>query len=134
MHITWHDEYNVNVSEIDAQPQNLARLVNELNAAVELDMEFKVLRKKLSELIANTRIHFDTEEELMRLNGYPHYSEHKVEHDALISYLEDTESRMLMGKKFNFHLNFNISCDCFISHMNESDKKLGMFLNSRDIC
>ena len=134
MHITWHDEYNVNVSEIDAQHQNLARLVNELNEAVELGLKFKVLRKKLSELITNTRIHFDTEEELMQLNDYPHYAEHKAEHDALTSYLEDTESRIQMGKKFNFQVNFNVSCNCFISHMNESDKKLGVFLNSKDIC
>ncbi|MBL3591561.1 MAG: bacteriohemerythrin [gamma proteobacterium endosymbiont of Lamellibrachia anaximandri] len=132
-HIVWRNEYSINISRIDDQHQNLARLVNELNESVELGAEMKVLRKQLSELIVTTRIHFDTEEDLMRSHGYPDYSNHKVEHDALISYLEDTESRLSVGVVDTFLTNFNVSCDCFIIHMNERDKKLGAFLNRRDI-
>ncbi len=132
-HIVWRDEYSVNVSRIDAQHQNLASLVNGLNEAFEQGAALGVLKKKLLELVTSTQIHFDTEEELMRSNDYPRYSEHKMEHNALISYLEDTENRLLMGKKFNFHTYFNVSCDCFINHMNGNDKELGVFLNDRDI-
>ncbi len=131
--IVWRDEYNINISKMDTQHQNLAGLMNDLNEAVAQKMEMTALMKKLSDIVSYTRKHFDTEEELMRSNDYPDYSEHKQEHDALISYLEDAENRLRMGKKFNFYTNFNVSCDCFITHMDDSDKKLGMFLNSRDI-
>lgn len=131
--ITWQDDFLINVSRIDSQHKHLSQMVDELNQAVEDDLDEETLKRLLSQIIEETKYHFGTEEELMLNHLYPHYENHKMAHEALISYLEETEHRMLMGKQFNFQTNFKISCDCFITHMQESDRHLGEFLNAKQI-
>ncbi len=63
---TWRDEHNINVEEIDIQHQKILELVNHLHSSVEACIDKKELLSQLIELVEFTRMHFATEEKLMK--------------------------------------------------------------------
>ncbi|MEW8301763.1 MAG: hemerythrin domain-containing protein, partial [Candidatus Thiodiazotropha sp.] len=63
--VTWSDEFNINVKEIDEQHQKMLEIVNNLHTAVEENRENEILNDLLIALYHHTQHHFATEEELM---------------------------------------------------------------------
>jgi hemerythrin len=133
--ITWGKEYNIGVEKIDKQHQKLLQYVNALHSAVELRMEKKELRDLLNELVDFIRLHFSTEEKLMKKHDFPkkllkeHYKEHKI----LLDHIEQIAAGVTKDKYPTFYSDYDISSDWAISHIVEHDKKLGDFLNSKGI-
>ena len=83
--VTWSDDLNVGIQEIDEQHKVLISLLNELNEAIQQGCGKEVRIEVLNKLIEYTRTHFTVEESLMRILGYSKYEEHKQEHENLIS-------------------------------------------------
>ena len=49
--VTWHDDFSVNVTEIDKQHQHMLELVNALHASVEACADKRDLKKMLEALV-----------------------------------------------------------------------------------
>jgi hemerythrin len=100
--IKWEDRYSVGINLIDDQHKELIHLTNELyqgclagNGEAE-GFFFKTIRGVLD----YTKFHFSTEEKLMENVRYPHYAEHKKQHeDFVVQVLNDVKS-FQEGKKF----------------------------------
>ena len=88
--VTWSDEYNVNVGTIDAQHQEMLKLANNLHASAESGEDKDNLHDMLSKLVDYTRMHFATEEELMKKHDYPDYRRHHKEHRILLQHSAGT--------------------------------------------
>ena len=82
--IKWSDEYSVGVKQIDDQHKNLVDLINRLFDAMSLGKGKEVLGGVFDELKKYTIIHFQTEERLMVVYGYPDYEAHKKSHEDLV--------------------------------------------------
>ena len=130
--ITWKDEYNVNVAEIDAEHREMARLVNELNNAVE-KRKTNDFKKAVSDLVAHTRKHFATEETLMLAHQYPDYRSHKSEHEHLLRALIELQHNLEGGRQPVFGPETDVSTDWVMLHIKGSDHALGEFLNSKNV-
>ena len=130
---TWRDEYSVNVEEIDLQHQKLLELVNGLHTAVESRIDKEELRGQLIKLVEFTREHFATEERLMEAHGYPDSNQHHEEHRLLLQHMDDLVAGVSSGKYPTFYSDYDVSNDWALIHINESDKKLGAYLNSKEI-
>ena len=87
--VTWRDEYNINVEQLDRQHQEMLEIVNKLHAAVEAREHKSVLRDMLVELAEFTRVHFSTEEELMKEYSFPDFQDHQIQHRLLLQHLND---------------------------------------------
>ncbi len=131
--VTWSDEYRVNVKEIDVQHQKMLELVNNLHSAVEACEKKRKLMKLLVELVAFTRMHFKTEERLMKKYGYPKLSKHHKEHKVLIRHMRDLVAAVSSGKYPTFYSDYDVSTDWMMIHIAEHDKSMGTFLNSKGI-
>jgi hemerythrin-like metal-binding protein len=131
--VTWKDDYNVNVTEIDHQHQQMLNLVNDLHASVESHADKADLKSKLIELSEFTRSHFSDEERLMEEHGFPGLDEHQNQHRILLQHLEELVQAVSRGNRVTFYSDYDISSDWALSHIKECDKKLGDYLNSRDI-
>lgn len=129
----WREEYNVNVEQIDLQHQQLLRLVNRLHASVEARIDKIELMKMLVELVEFTRTHFETEETLMRDNGFPGLAGHNKEHRMLLQHMESLVRAVSNGQTPTFYSDYDISSDWALEHIFVSDKPLGVFLNSKGI-
>lgn len=131
--VTWSDEYNVNVVEIDNQHQKILELVNNVHAAVEARINKDDLTELLIELVEFTRVHFSTEEQLMKKHDYPDLSKHHKEHKLLLRYLIDLVDAVSSGKNLSFYSDYDVSTDWALIHIAECDKGLGAFLNSKGV-
>lgn len=131
--VTWSDAYNVNVGAIDAQHQEMLKLANNLHASAESGEDKDNLQEMLSELVDYTRMHFATEEELMKKHDYPDYPKHHKEHKILLQHMESILGAVSIGKFPNFYANYDVSTDWMFNHISESDKLLGEFLNARNV-
>ncbi len=131
--LTWSEDYSINVKVIDEQHKVLLQYVSDLHAAVEAQIDKDDLRKKLSELAKYTRLHFNTEEKLMKEHGFEFKKKHHKEHKMLLRHLEDLVHAVSKGKYPTFYSDYDVSNDWFLGHIMKFDRKLGVFLNSKDV-
>ena len=131
--VTWRDEYNINVEQLDSQHQKMLEIVNHLHAAVEARENKSVLRDMLVELAEFTRVHFSTEEELMSEYSFPAFDDHQIQHRLLLQHLDDLAAAVSIGKHPTFYSDYDVSTDWALVHISEYDKSLGLFLNSKGI-
>ena len=73
-----------NMSEIDQQHQELVSMLNRLNNAVKNNESREDIYRIIDDVIAFTRLHFATEEQLMIQSGYTDIEWHKDKHKQLI--------------------------------------------------
>jgi hemerythrin-like metal-binding protein len=73
------------ITIIDQQHQELVTMLNRLNDAVNYAESREEIFKIIDDVIAFTRLHFATEEQLMVQSGYPDIEWHKDKHKELIN-------------------------------------------------
>lgn len=74
----------VDMQEIERQHQRLIAMLHDLNAAVKRWEPRETLYRKIDEVIADTRAHFEAEEQLMRMCGFPGLEKHQEMHRQLV--------------------------------------------------
>jgi hemerythrin len=131
--IPWMKSYEIKVSEIDEQHQELFRMFNELMTAV-WDGNGKDAVKEMLGFTANYAVnHFVTEENYMLKHGYPGYEAHKKLHDDF------TEDVLKFLKEYE---NGGATAEVVVSvvlnlgnwtreHIRDTDQKLGEYLSVR---
>ena len=81
--ITWSKSFETGHPIVDGQHKNLFALVQNLHTAIQEEHTKHILIETMEKLATYVNIHFRTEEDLMISNSYPHFEEHKQEHDKL---------------------------------------------------
>ena len=79
----WTDDLLTGHPLIDEQHQRWYSLVNALHDAIVAGQGPEVLGRALEAVQSYTSVHFDAEEAIMRVRGYPGYGPHKLLHGAL---------------------------------------------------
>jgi hemerythrin len=84
------------VEEMDGEHDLLLGVVHALERAVDAAPRAQVeeLLQQLSEL---SRVHFATEEILMRLHAYPEFAAHQLEHAHLVEQIEQVRAEFAKG-------------------------------------
>jgi len=131
--INWSDSFSVNVKAMDDQHRKLVQLINELNDAMKLGKSKDIMENILKGLVDYTLTHFSSEEDLMKTNNYPGFSNQKKEHEALVKQVADYQNKYHSGQMVLGVEVMNFLKDWLINHISGSDKKYGPFLNQRGI-
>lgn len=100
---------------------------------MEARVDKKELEVLLIKLVKFTRMHFSTEEQLMKKYDYPERKKHQKEHKILLRHLDNLVTVVSNGKYPTFYSDYDVSSDWAMIHILEYDKHLGAFLNSRNI-
>lgn len=125
--VAWTDALSVGVDAIDAQHRVLVGLVNEMHEAIQRHAGDQVVGGVLNRLGEYTRIHFATEESLMRMQGYPDLEAHKQEHVELLERLNDLRERFDSGNaELSVEL-MDLLRFWLTRHMMESDQRYARF-------
>jgi len=84
------------IREIDTEHDLLLGVVRAIEKAVDTAPRSQVetLLQQLSEF---TRVHFATEEIMMRLYAYPEFARHQLEHARLVEQIEQVRSEFAEG-------------------------------------
>ncbi len=132
--LTWDDSYSVGVERIDNEHKMLIGMVNKAYDAADAKDDEAVLSDLINDMIEYATEHFSTESDLMKQYKYPDMEEHLLEHSnftakAVISGTAEPsdEWRVNPVKIFQF------LADWFKVHVQETDKKLGAFLNEQGV-
>ena len=96
--IEWKPSYTVQVDELDRQHQRLVQLINSLHDAMKIGAPKQALERIVSDLVTYTRFHFQNEERLLRLHGYPDLAAHMQEHSQLTTTVSRFEEDLRAGK------------------------------------
>ncbi len=120
--ITWDDTLSVGIEEIDEQHKVLIGLLNELHAGVIAGNSATLCREVLDRLGEYTRIHFTTEESLLRILHYPQYERHKQEHERLLGELERLQGELDAGELISLEL-LDFLRGWLAGHIREVDSK-----------
>ncbi len=92
--IEWKDEFSVGVASVDLEHRGLIGLINELHDMTGDDASTYEILTMLGEIFAQISAHFALEERWMRETRYPHYGEHKDDHESLLDELRDIMDRV----------------------------------------
>ena len=82
----------------------------------------------LDPLIEYTKVHFSSEELLMRLYQYPRYQEHVDDHERIVERLEDLRRARLAGSEASARSAGDQPSDWISAHIRGADRALGHFL------
>ncbi len=129
---TWKDELVVGLQEIDDEHKELFSLFQSLSSDISEDKDIKIVESAVAYLDEYTQGHFEKEERYMKDFKYPDRQEleHKKEHKKFIkdfsrlkTHLRKKGDTSLWSMKLEEFVR-----DWFVSHIQETDKKLAEFL------
>lgn len=96
--IKWSNAMSVGVTRLDRDHQILIGLINRIDEAGDDDAaRTRVFPEVLAILIAYTVFHFDREEKVLRVCGYPELRAHHEEHRALTREVQALQRRFRHG-------------------------------------
>ncbi len=84
--VTWSQTFSVGVRSIDNQHKELLDLVNDMYNHVVGDekAERAYFKKVIDKVVEYVKVHFATEEKILKAIKFRGYAEHKRAHDAFI--------------------------------------------------
>ncbi len=133
MAIDWTEDLSVGVSEIDEQHKELFRKVNSLLEACKLGKGKAEVGGVLGFLDDYVKLHFSSEEKLMREHDYPDFLSHRSQHISFIADV-DTLKREFEEGGAGLHLVVRTNqavADWLIRHIKKIDRAMGIYVKAR---
>ena len=131
--LVWSDEYSINIKAMDEQHKKLVAIINKHNIAVNSKKQKEILKNTLKGLLEYIEIHFEKEQELMMLHGFPEYKAHKEEHDYINQEVYDLYMKYKKGDESTAFMLGSLMKDWLFNHICKEDKKYGKYLNSKGV-
>lgn len=134
--IAWKHEYSVGVKKLDKQHMKIINILNDIHnyrkeKAGPLDLE-----NILNDLLLYTRTHFADEEGLLRLVGYPKFTEHQEVHYGMA---QKTQAICEAGLDDRDDLSLELLTflrNWWVDHLENEDRRyvpyLALFMADRD--
>ena len=110
------------------QHGQIALLIRRLGSAHHAHEPWPALARRLDELRAIIRVHFATEEHLMRLSEYPKLEQHMAEHESFRQRLELLRGQCEDGKSELMEVLTDLLETWFRHHEATSDQEAAAFI------
>lgn len=135
--IVWNDELVTGVTEIDEQHRILVNSINEANTRLNnTQVNAEILEKITQDLLSYALYHFETEEELMQKYHYDETQEedstlHQKQHRDFSATVVSVREGIKAGKLISREDLLTFLNGWLISHILNTDKKLGAFIQAK---
>jgi hemerythrin len=94
----WSEDLGTGVESMDAEHRLQVSLVNALEELLRKGGDQALATRTLAQLVDFSRVHFLSEELMMRLYAYPQHDAHKLEHGRLTDQVSDLQRRFEQGE------------------------------------
>jgi len=131
--LTWNHTSTVGVRAMDDQHGILMDTMNELRLANVRGASPDQVSELVDQLIAFTRMHFASEEQLMGQWGYPGLAEHQAEHRRLLALLLESAHWVQHGEIVPMRTLLGRLRDGYLDHIEGFDRQYGPWLNERGV-
>ncbi len=128
--IEWNDSLSVNIEEIDRQHKTLVDMVNRVHDMMSGGTaDHAGILEILSDMAAYAVEHFSTEERYMDQYDYPAAPLHKTRHSEFVAKVAQVNKDLEAGTGQTYMEVLNFLTDWLVTHINDTDKEMGVFLN-----
>jgi hemerythrin len=131
--LVWSSDFAVGVTQMDEQHIALFALFNDVCAGIEENRPPEELEPILAEFFNRTRLHFASEEALLRAAEYPSLDGHLEHHRDLDILLKEYMRRFQQGELGDFGNLLSFLRQWLVRHIKNEDTEYGAWLNSRGI-
>jgi len=123
--VTWSQTFSVGVKVIDDQHKELLELVNDMyNHIVGDEKAEKAFFKKIVKKTVNyIKVHFSTEEKILKAVKFQGYAEHKRAHDSFIFKVIENVRDYEDGKRVTLTSITHFLKDWILTHIAIEDKQ-----------
>jgi hemerythrin len=118
---------------MDDQHAILMDTINELRLVLVHGRGRDLVAELLNRLIEFTRMHFWTEEQLMEQNDFPGLSEHRIEHEHLLTQIRESIYHAQHSDHVHMRSLLLSLRDVYLQHIEGLDQLYGPWLNDRGI-
>lgn len=132
MLLSWHDDYGVNVQQIDKQHRRLFSIASKLLADVVAGHGQDTVTETLDMLLGYTMYHFTEEEGLLARYGYEEAEGHAARHRKLLAQVGDFAERLHNETVPEAEL-LEFLHKWIVGHILIEDRKFGPFLNGKGV-
>ncbi|NOU20062.1 MAG: hemerythrin family protein [Bacteroidales bacterium] len=125
--IVWTDTLSVKIKSIDDQHKKLIDMINDFYDNINKNSNNELIIKLVDGMKKYTVMHFSMEERYMVQYKYPHYEQHKKEHEQFIAKVNALEEKLKQGKMI---VSFEITSflkDWLKNHIQTVDKQYSDF-------
>jgi len=134
MLINWDSSMSVGVAILDEDHKRIMNMINKLYNAMLEGKGKKILEEIFHDLTVYVNIHFEAEEGMFELTGYPGAAEQHRQHKEM------TQKAMEYKQKFQHEPNavmplemLNFLKDWWLDHVMNSDRKYAAHLNAHGL-
>lgn len=113
---------------LDGEHRLQLDLLGSLRTAIAEGRSREDVDEIFDRLIDYTRVHFASEQTLMRLYQYPHAAQHTEDHDGAVQHLQEMRSAQLDGDEGLAIEVADRLTEALTRHILTSDRALGFFL------
>jgi two-component system, cell cycle sensor histidine kinase and response regulator CckA len=129
--IEWTESITTDIDEIDADHKKLLAILNRCQSGVINKKEDEFIKAILDELLDYTKDHFQREEVIMKVSGYPELEKHRDAHKVLIkqtnSLIGEYEQGLLSIQKVYIFL-----LDWLTDHIMEMDMDITPYAKGKE--
>lgn len=118
----------IGASDVDAEHEIQVRLLAAFVDAVAEKRAPAEMHEILDRLVDYSKVHFLSEELLMRLYGYEGYESHVLEHERALEQIEDLRRQWTAGDLQPSSETADQLASWIVRHINQTDRLLGHFL------
>ena len=130
--IKWEDIYQTGIESIDDQHRHFVDLINRMSACTDADIPSPAGQALALEILDYAKMHFATEEALMRKHHYRDIDAHAKEHQNLMA-LAATKAVALAAGNEPRTATVMFLWNWLVSHTHLEDKALGKFLTGQGV-
>ena len=126
----WNESYEIGVPVIDEQHQQLVNLINNLGAALDMQVEMPKIQSLISELRNYIEFHFRDEERLFSKSTMPQKAqdEHKKVHRSFVQKIDNVFSEKHLNDEMAAQEIFDFLVTWLINHILGVDTSLTQYL------
>lgn len=131
--IFWDESLSVKINSIDDQHKILINMINDFYDNIAKRSNNENIISLIDGMKDYTVMHFNKEEALMKQHNYPHFAQHKKEHEYFIDRVITLEEKI---KKGTIIVSFEITSflrDWLKSHIQNTDKQYTEFFLKRGV-
>jgi hemerythrin len=128
--IEWSNTFSCGIKLINDQHKEFVDLVNDMfhHATGDEKQEHEYFNKVVQTAVKYIKIHFATEEKIMRSVKYPGYVEHKRHHDMFVLKVIENIQNYETEKHYTLYSFTKFLKDWVLSHIAVMDKEYFIFI------
>lgn len=126
--INWKSSMSVGVELLDNQHKQLLSLMNSLHEQMKKGQGRLSLPLVVKELASYAKVHFGSEERLMKNAQFPDFELHKVQHDLFIQKVANIERQLKENSLAVTFETMNFLHKWLVEHIQNTDQQYKPFL------